>query len=63
MASKMGSGHGSMASETTLHQKGMQKREPSASDASTRCKGGSVNNEATRRETAPTPKTLGPREA
>ena len=60
---KMGSGRGSSAAETTLHQKGMKDREPSPSDASTRCKGGSVNNESTRKETAPTPKTLGPREA
>jgi len=62
-AKNVGSGHGSMASETTLHQKGMKTREPSATDASTRCRGGSVNNEATRKDTAPTPKTLGPREA
>jgi hypothetical protein len=59
---KMGSGHGGMAAETKLHQKGMQVRSPSASDASTKCKGGSVNSEPTRKSTAPTPGTLGPRE-
>jgi hypothetical protein len=59
---KMGSGRGSMASETTLHQKGMHVKMPNPSDASTRCKGGSVN-DGTRKETAPTPKSLGPREA
>lgn len=56
-------GHGGMAAEMTLHQKGMKNTSPSASDASTRCKGGSVNSEPTRSSTAPTPKTIGPREA
>lgn len=51
------------ASETTLHQKGMKDRAPSSEDASTRCKGGSVNSGTTRKETASTPKTLGPRVA
>lgn len=60
---KMGDGRGSMASQTTLHQKGMKVRSPSASDASMKCRGGSVNNDTTRKSTAPTPKTLGPREA
>jgi hypothetical protein len=60
---KMGGGQGSTAAETKIHQRGMKVREPSASDASTRCKGGSVNSEPTRKATAPTPKTLGPREA
>ena len=58
---RQGSGSGSMAAETTLHQKGMQTRMPSATDASTRCKGGSVNDESTRKEVAPTPKTIGDR--
>ena len=56
-------GHGGMAAETTLHQKGMKDRSPKAVDASMKCKGGSVNGEPTRKGTAPTPKTLGPREA
>lgn len=43
--------------------KGLQNRSPSASDASTKCKGGSVNSEATREGTAKTPGTLGPRTA
>lgn len=51
------------AAETKIHQSDMKVRSPSASDASTKCKGGSVNNEPTRSSTAPTPKTLGPREA
>ena len=42
----------STAAETTLHQKGMMKRAPEPSDASTRCKGGSVNDGATRSEVA-----------
>lgn len=51
------------AAQTTLHQKGMKKTSPSASDASTKCRGGSVNSEPTRSETAKTPGTLGGREA
>lgn len=61
--SKMGDGKGGTHAETTLHQRSMKVREPSASDASTQCKGGSVNSAPTRKETAPTPRTLGPREA
>lgn len=60
---KMGGGHSSHAAETKIHQRDMKTRVPSASDASTRCKGGSVNSEPTRKETAATPKSLGPREA
>ena len=60
---RQGDGSGSMASESKLRQKGMKNSSPEASDASTKCKGGSVNDEATRSSTAPTPKTLGPREA
>lgn len=58
---KVGDGRGSMAAETKIHQRGMKDRSPSAEDASTRCKGGSVNSDTTRKEVAPTPKTLGPR--
>lgn len=42
---------------------GMKDRSPKDGDASMRCKGGSVDSEPTRKGTAPTPKTLGPREA
>lgn len=42
---------------------GMTDRSPKASDASMKCKGGSVNSDSTRTGTAPTPKSLGPREA
>ena len=58
---RQGDGKGSMAAETRIHQKGMKTREPAAVDASMKCKGGSVNDESTRKETAATPKTLGPR--
>lgn len=54
---------GGMASETTLHQKGMKNKSPPCEDASMKCKGGSVNDEATRKETAKTSGTLGPRNA
>lgn len=59
----MGDGVGSKAAETTLHQKGMKVHAPEPHDASTRCKGGSVNDGATRSETSPQPNSLGPREA
>ena len=58
-----GDGKGSMSVEKTLHQKGMTNRSASASDASTKCKGGSVNDEPTRSSVARTPGTLGPRVA
>jgi hypothetical protein len=60
---KMGDGKGNTAAETKIHQSSMKVRSPTAADASTRCKGGSVNSEPTRNATAPTPKSLGPREA
>ena len=46
-------------SETTLKQKGMKDRSPKAPSA--KLKGGSVNSETTRKKTAKTPGTLGPR--
>ena len=60
---RQGDGKGSMAAETKIHQKGMKDRSPQPVDASMRCKGGSVNNDTTRKETAPSPGTLGPRVA
>lgn len=51
------------AAQSTLHQKGMTNRAPKNPDSSMRCKGGSVNAEATRKDTAKTPGSLGPREA
>ncbi len=42
---------------------GMTDRSPPASDKSTTPKGGSVNDDAVRTDTAKTPKTLGPRTA
>ena len=48
--------------ETTLHQKGMKTHSAEAPSGKF-TKGGSVNDNATRSETAPTPKSLGPRDA
>jgi hypothetical protein len=57
MMARQGDGSGSMKAETTLHQKGMKTRNP---DPPGKMKmGGSVNDEATRKETAPTPRTIG----
>lgn len=42
---------------------GMSRKNPKSVDDSMNPKGGSVNNEATRGATAPTPRTLGPRDA
>ena len=61
MAKRQGDGSGSMAAETSLHQKGMKTRSADFPDASTKLGKASVNNEATRSSTAPTPKTLGER--
>ncbi len=47
---------------TNLH-KGLVKRSPPPPDGKITKMSGSVNSETTRKETAPTPKTLGPREA
>lgn len=47
--------------ETTLRQKGMKDRSPKAPHE--KPKGGNVNSETTRKETAKTPATLGPRNA
>ncbi len=41
--------------------KGLKTRSPSVDDASRKVKGGSVNDGATRSETAKTPATIGPR--
>ncbi len=43
--------------------KGMSTKSPSAPDGKITSRSGSVNNETTRSGTAPTPKTLGPRNA
>ena len=42
---------------------GLKDRSAKWPDSSTKCKGGSVNSEATRSETAPADKTIGPRTA
>jgi hypothetical protein len=42
-------------------QEGMTKKSVPSTDESMKCKGGSVNDNATRTGVAPTPKTLGPR--
>ena len=43
--------------------KGMTTKSPSPPDGKITKMSGSVNSDTTRRETAPTPKTIGPREA
>ena len=53
----------SMAAETSLKQKGMSTKSPDGVDASMKLGKASVNENATRSETAPTPKTLGERTA
>lgn len=53
----------SMAAETSLRQKGMSTKSAEFPDASTKLGKASVNEGATRSETAPTPKTLGERTA
>jgi hypothetical protein len=56
-----GSSRSDGVGKTFVHQKGMKNRSPSATDASTKCKGGSVSAEPTRSSVARTPGTLGPR--
>ena len=55
------SSHG--VGKTFVHPKGMKDRSPSATDASTKARGGSVSDNPTRSSVAPTPRTLGPRVA
>ena len=50
-------------SQTTLHQGGMKNHSAANPDSSMRCSGPSVDSNATRGETAPTPRSLGPRSA
>ena len=54
-------GHGVHVNSVKLH-KGLTTRSPAAPSGKF-TKGGSVNAEPTRSATAPSPKTLGPREA
>lgn len=61
MAKQHGGGSGSMAAETSVHQKGMRDRAAEPTDKSTRLGRGSVNDEATRSGVAKTPRTLGER--
>ena len=49
--------------KTHIHPKGMKDKAAKFPDKSMGCKGGSVNSEVTRKETAKTPATLGPRNA
>ena len=58
---RQGDGSGSMRAETSVHQSGMKTRMPSATDASTKPQGGSVNDDTTRKSAAPTPASLGGR--
>ena len=61
MAKQLGGGSGGMAAQTDIHQKGMRDRAAEPVDKSMGLGKGSVNNDATRSSTAPTPKTLGER--
>lgn len=61
MAERQGDGRGSMAAETSIHQKGMKTRAVEPVDKSMKLGKGSVNDEATRDGVAKTPKTLGGR--
>lgn len=61
MAEKVGSGRGSMASTTDIHPKDMKTRSAAGVDKSMKLGKASVNDEAVRKETAATPKTLGDR--
>jgi hypothetical protein len=58
----VGFAHVQGPSETTLHQKGMKVTAPEPTDASTRCKGGSVNAGTTRSEVGKS-HSIGGREA
>lgn len=58
---RQGKGDGSMAADTSIHQKGMKTRSPDAVDKSMGLGRASVNDEATRSSVAPTPKTIGER--
>ena len=58
---RQGDGSGSMAAETSIHQKGMKTRAVEPVDKSMGLGKASVSNDATRNSTAPTPKTLGDR--
>jgi hypothetical protein len=64
-AKSKGSGKGAERgpSQTTLYQGGMSNKSAANPDASMRCSGGSVDANPTRGETAPTPRSLGPRSA
>lgn len=58
---KQGDGRGTMRADTSIHQKGMKTRMPAAVDKSMKLGKASVNDDATRSGTAPTPKSLGDR--
>ena len=51
-----------MAESKSLHD-GLKTKSPPSTDASMKPPSGSVNTDAVRTSTAPTPKTLGPRTA
>ena len=59
MAEKTGNGRGSMAADTKIHQKGMSDRSAKFPDKSMGLGRASVSDEAVRKETAPTPRTIG----
>lgn len=55
-------GGSSMSMKGNMHA-GLSRKSPPGVDKSMRMKGPSVNSDATRGGTAPTPRTLGPRNA
>lgn len=63
MKSKSPSGHTGMSGKSMNMHKGMKRHAPMGVDASMKPMGGSVDNNATRSGVAPTPRTLGPRDA
>lgn len=62
MASKRAPSGDNQVPQTKIHQSGMHVRAAKFPDKSMGCKGGSVNSEATRNETARS-HSLGPRDA
>ena len=62
MATTKIKGGASTGAMSNMHA-GMTRKNPPGVDKSMSCGKGSVNQDATRSGTAPTPKTLGPRDA
>lgn len=63
MKNKSPSGSTGMKGKSMNMHKGMSRKSPAGVDSSMKPMGGSVDSGATRGKTAPTPRTLGPRDA